>query len=165
MFFPHPATKPAFLCHNLTAWCSVILIHAGMVKCDTFIEACSFLTLHPLSFHLTDSFGVLAGWSVSFKSKNSFYHVFSVSSNNERYLPILRYWLSISWISTTGLKGILRLQAPEFTCFSFHWNLTRSVFLEILNSLFQKSEYIHTRTDKCCERTVMLLVTFFNMRL
>lgn len=39
MFFPHPATKPAFLCHNLTAWCSVVQLHTGMVKCDTLIEA------------------------------------------------------------------------------------------------------------------------------
>lgn len=71
MFFPHPATKPAFLCHNLTAWCSVVLLHAGTVTCDRLIEAHSFLTSRPPLPHLTDGWGVLVGWSVSVKRRET----------------------------------------------------------------------------------------------
>lgn len=68
MFFPHPATKPAFLCHNLTAWCTVVQQHTGMVNCDNESKP-------TLSLHLTDCLGSLLGWSVSLKSRDSFYHV------------------------------------------------------------------------------------------
>lgn len=72
MFFPHPATKPAFLCHNLTAWCSVVQLHTCMVKCDTLIEAQSFLTSHPPSLQLTVCLGSLVWWIVSLKRRNNF---------------------------------------------------------------------------------------------
>ena len=72
MFFPHPATKPAFSCHNLTAWCSVVLLHAGMVKCDKLIEAHSLLASQPPSFHLTDCLGSLVGDLVFLKSRKYF---------------------------------------------------------------------------------------------
>ena len=68
MFFPHPATKPAFLCHNLTAWCSVVQLLTCMVKRVKWIE--TLLTSYPLSRHLTIHLGsITIGWSVSVKGK------------------------------------------------------------------------------------------------
>ena len=68
MFFPHPATKPAFLCHNLTAWCSAAQLRTGMVKRERLIEARAFPTPLPPS----------VGSSSSLKSRNSLVYLFPV---------------------------------------------------------------------------------------
>lgn len=85
-----------FLCHNLTAWCSVVQLHIGMVEYDKLIEAHSSLTSCPPSLQPT--------WvhcTVSIKSINGLRIVNSVLP--QCYMHILGY-NSVSVIWTWGFQ-------------------------------------------------------------